>query len=74
MSRTYVLECRIDLPDDPHDMSEIISKTREPWNNLVSALQSSGVNFQPKSDLRTKLGQRKQKAQPETQPPALETA
>ena len=62
MPRQYVLECLIDLPDDPHEMSEIITKTKDPWTHLVDALKASGVNFRPTSDIRTKLPARKTKA------------
>ena len=62
MPRQYVLECLIELPDDPHEMSEIISKTKDPWTHLNDALKASGVNFQPKSEIRTKLPARKPRA------------
>lgn len=64
MPRQYVLECLIDLPDDPHEMSEIISKTKDPWTHLNDALKASGVNFQPKSEIRTKLPSRKRAEHP----------
>lgn len=64
MPRQYVLECLIELPDDPHEMSEIISKTKDPWTHLNDALKASGVSFQPKSEIRTKLPSRKRAALP----------
>lgn len=64
MPRQYVLECLIDLPDDPHEMSEIITKTKDPWTHLVDALKASGVNFRPTSDIRTKLPSRKRAEHP----------
>ena len=64
MPRQYVLECLIELPDDPHEMSEIISKTKDPWTHLNDALKASGVSFQPKSEIRTKLPSRKRAERP----------
>jgi len=54
MARQYVLECVIELPDDLHQMSDIIAKTKDPWNNLVAALRESSVTFDVRSDLRAK--------------------
>jgi len=64
MPRQYVLECLIDLPEDPHAMSEVISKTKDPWTHLVDALKASEVPFQPRSEIRTKTGPRKAKVEP----------
>ena len=64
MPRQYVLECLIELPDDPHEMSEIISKTKDPWTHLNDALKASGVSFRPTSEIRTKLPARKRMEHP----------
>ena len=64
MPRQYVLEIVCDLPDDPHEMSEIISKTKDPWTHLNDALKASGVGFQPRSEIRTKLPSRKRAEHP----------
>ena len=59
MPRQYVLECLIDLPDDPHELSEIISKTKEPASALKSALDNAGIKHQLTSELRTKAPRKK---------------
>lgn len=51
MPRQFVLECVIDLPTDPHEMSDVISKTKAPWQQLLDALRSSGVEFKDRSEI-----------------------
>jgi hypothetical protein len=62
MPRQYALECLIDLPDDPHEMSEAVSKTKEPTSALKSALDNAGIKYQLTSEIRTKSGKRKKNA------------
>jgi hypothetical protein len=64
MSRQYVLELVVDLPDDPHQMSDVIGKTAEPVNNLKAALEAGSVPYDLQSGFRSK---RKPKA-PGTSP------
>jgi hypothetical protein len=59
MPRQYVLECLIDLPDDPHEMSEAVSKTKEPTSALKSALDNAGIKYQLTSEIRSKVVRRK---------------
>jgi hypothetical protein len=54
MSRQYVLELVVDLPDDPHQMSDVIGKTAEPVNNLKAALEAGSVPYDLQSGFRSK--------------------
>jgi hypothetical protein len=62
MPRQYALECLIDLPDDPHEMSEAVSKTKEPTSALKSALDNAGIKYQLTSEIRSRVVRRKKNA------------
>ena len=51
MPRQYVLEFRVDLPADVHEMADMISKTKAPRDAFREALTSAGADFQEKSEI-----------------------
>ena len=38
MSRRFILECTIDLPDDGFEQAETIAKIKAPWEAMVEAI------------------------------------
>lgn len=51
MSRQFILECLVDLPDDAFEQSAIIAKVQEPWAALVASLSSSRITANLRSEI-----------------------